>query len=360
MRLDKDEIKNTLTVDQIEDLLVELGAEPRMKNDHIECRTICHGGDSHKLYYWLNTKLFTCFTNCGDSFDLFELIIKVRAQQGEEWSLYNAMSFVINFFSIDFEEDFSERRSDLQDWEYFNKRSKNSFTPAYQNQGALPIFDDKILLHFPRPHIIPWEREGISKEVCDARGICYDPMAGGIVIPHFNIQGQLVGIRERTLIKEYEQTGKYKPAVINKQMYNHPLSLNLYNLNNSAKAIKQIKKAIIFESEKSCLLFATYFGLNNDISVACCGSNISSYQIQLLLSLGVQEIIIALDRQYKELNDEEHKAWTNKLYNLHKKYNKYVQLSYAFDKQHKLGYKDSPIDNGKDTFLELYNNRIFI
>mgnify|MGYP003294679593 CR=1 FL=1 len=34
-------------------------------------------------------------------------------------------------------------------------------------------------------------------------------------------------------------------------------------------------------------------GEDNDISVACCGSNLLSYQIELLLSLGVNEIIIA-------------------------------------------------------------------
>jgi len=53
--------------------------------------------------------------------------------------------------------------------------------------------------------------------------------------------------------------------------------MNLYNLNNSKKNIELIKKAIIFESEKSCLKYQSYFGIDNDISVACCGSNISAY-----------------------------------------------------------------------------------
>ena len=60
-------------------------------------------------------------------------------------------------------------------------------------------------------------------------------------------------------------------------MYNHPLGLNLYNLNNSKNNIKQIHTAIVFESEKSSLLFQSYFGLENDITVACCGSNLSFY-----------------------------------------------------------------------------------
>jgi len=361
MKFDKDEIKNSLTITQMEDLLTELGGEPRRYKDTLICKTICHGGDSHKLYYYFNTGLFKCYTNCGDdAFDIFELIIKIKALQNEEWSLYNAMTFVTDFFSLNFENDFLEGQTSLQDWEYFNKKSKEKLSYGYENSDGLPIFDDKILLHFPRPRIIPWEKEGISKSVCDERGICYDPICDGIIIPHFDIMGHLVGIRERTLIKEYEATGKYRPAVINKRMYNHPLSLNLYNINNAAGPIKAIKKAIVFESEKSCLKFATYFGSENDISVACCGSNISSYQVNLLLSLGIQELIIALDRQYQILTDQEHKDWAAKMYNLYNKYGKYIQLSYIFDKGYTLKYKNSPIDQGKDTFLELFNKRIFI
>ena len=61
----------------------------------------------------------------------------------------------------------------------------------------------------------------------------------------------------------------------------------------------------MFEGEKSCILYPSYFGIENDISVACCGSNLSNYQVQLLLNLGVDEIIIAFDKQFKEIRDDE-------------------------------------------------------
>ena len=139
----------------------------------------------------------------------------------------------------------------------------------------------------------------------DNRGIAYDPVMCGIVIPHYNIDNKLIGIRERTLIKEEESNGKYKPAILNYQMYNHALGFNLYNLNNSKENIRRIKKAIVFEGEKSCLLFASYFGVENDISVAVCGSNLTAYQVQLLKLLDVEEIIIAFDKQFKEIGDVE-------------------------------------------------------
>ena len=194
----------------------------------------------------------------------------------------------------------------------------------------------------------------------DKSGICYDPVQQGIVIPHYNIDGKLIGIRERTLIKENENNGKYKPAILNNQMYNHPLGFNLYNLNNSKDNIKQMKKVFIFEGEKSCLLYQSHFGVDNDLSVAVCGSSLINYQVQLLLSLGVEEIIIAFDKQFKEVGDAEWKRLTRLLKDIHKKYGAYVQISYMFDKEDLLGYKDSPIDRGPDVFMKLFRERITI
>jgi len=116
----------------------------------------------------------------------------------------------------------------------------------------------------------------------------------------------------------------------------------------------------VFEGEKSSLLYGSYFGIDNDISVAACGSNLINYQVELLLSLGVQEIIIGFDRQYQEIGDEEWKKWTDKLYHIHDKYGSLVQISYLFDKEHILKYKSSPIDQGPEIFIELFKNRIQI
>ena len=182
----------------------------------------------------------------------------------------------------------------------------------------------------------------------------------GIVIPHYNIDGELIGIRERTLIKENEENGKYKPAILNYKMYNHPLGFNLYNLNNSKQQIKNLKKAIVFEGEKSCLLYQSYFGIDNDISVAVCGSSLINYQVQLLKSCGAEEICIAFDKQFQELGDEEWKSWTKKLKDINKKYGDEIQISFLFDKWNLLSYKDSPIDRGPEIFMELFNRRVVL
>ena len=199
----------------------------------------------------------------------------------------------------------------------------------------------------------------MDPEIMNARGICYNPVSQGILIPHYDENGVLIGIRERTLIKENEIYGKYKPAIVNGVMYNHPLGFALYNLNNSKKNISKLKTAIVFEGEKSCILYASLFGVDNDISVATCGSNLIQHQVDLLMQNGAQEICIAFDKQFQTPGDIEYHQWVKKLTTFHNKYSKQVKISFLFDKGGDLlEYKDSPIDKGKEVFIKLFKERI--
>ena len=354
-----EQIKEQISVEQMFDLLMTLGADPVIKGDFIMCRTICHGGSSHKLYYYDNTKLFRCYTECSDTFDVFQLVVKIESAGGRNYPLPKAIDYVCNYFNIEQEkQNFSEEQTQLQDWKIFNRYDKILDSENKEERKVeMKIYDDKILSYLPHPRILPWEEEGISKEVMQYHNICYNPSSQAIVIPHYDIDGNLIGIRERTLIKENEIFGKYRPMYLNRQMYNHPLGFALYNLNFSKENIKRTKKVIIFEGEKSPLLFASYFGQENDISVAVCGSSLSSYQVKLLLDLGIEEMIIAFDKQFQELGDKEHIGWVKKLKDINKKYSPYVRVSYMFDKWGLLGYKSSPIDEGTEKFLELFEKR---
>ena len=357
-----EEIKNNLTINQIYDILFSLGGNPIIKEEIIISQTICHGGNSHKLYYYNNTKLFKCYTDCPEeSFDIFQLIIKNKKLEGIDFTLFQAIQFVITFFNLAISnENFVYSNEEVGDWQILNKYEQNSSQEKQEKIIEFKFYDDKILKYLPRPKIPMWLKEGISQEAMDNCGIAFDPVSWGIVIPHYNIDGKLIGIRERTLIKEEEENGKYKPAILNYQMYNHPLGFNLYNLNNSKDNIRKIKKAIVFEGEKSCLLYQSYFGIDNDISVAVCGSNLTNYQVQLLKSLDVEEIVIAFDKQFKEIGDKEWKGWTKKLTEINKKYSSIVQISFMFDKEDLLGYKDAPIDRGPEIFTQLFERRVML
>lgn len=373
MNYNIDDIKENLSTDQIFELLVELRGEPkRFKEDMIVSKTICHhpieelGDAGYKLYYYENTRLFRCYTGCSEpTYDVFELVRKVKSKElNKDYSLYMAIQFVVSFFNLSSEYIItSENSITKEDYAIFRnyERLRELSTEGGQQEVELKSYKADFLQHMPTPIIEPWVRDGISPEIMDEFEICYNPVGKGIVIPHRDKNGKLIGIRERTLITEKaERYGKYMPLKFNGKMYNHPLSFNLYGLYQNKQNIQNFKTVFVFESEKAVLQYATMFGQENNIAVAICGSSFIKYQAKLLIDLGVEHIIVGLDKQYKEFEDNEHKKLVRNLEGIHHKYGNQVCISYLFDKGELLGYKDSPTDRGKEVFLELFKNKVNI
>lgn len=360
---DKDKIKEKLTTDMVFDIVYEFGGAPHETSFGFISATICHniaGEGSHKLYYYENTKLFRCYTGCDSTFDIFELIQKIKKLNNNisDWSLYDSIRWIAERYNWAPTEEQNNNEEFIPDWTVFERYDKIKKNGIQKDEIILPTFDINILKKLSYPRIIDWEQEGINKEVMRHNLIGYYPGGGQITIPHFDINNRFIGLRGRAIsTEEAELYGKYRPIKINNILYNHPLGLNLYGLNNSKKAISIVKKAIIVEGEKSVLKYASYFGEENNICVACCGSSISAYQVKLLLDLGVNEIILGLDKQFQKSGDEEFIHLTNNLKRFFTKYSSYVNITFLFDKMNLLGYKDSPLDCGKETFLKLYNSR---
>ena len=363
---DKLKIREALTDENIYDLLQEWGGDPGREVFGFTSTTICHnppGEGSRKLYYYENTGLFRCYTGCDSYFDIFELTAKVaKIQWDKDFDLNDAVRWIAQRFG--FSGDHENRPEDevLDDWKYLANYERIQDVVVKTNTVVLKEYENDILERFNYDvKIGPWLREGITQAALNQAKIGYYPGADQITIPHFDKDGRFIGLRGRTLCaEEGERFGKYRPMRVNKILYNHPLGMNLYNFNNSKENIGLMKKAIIFEGEKSCLLYQSYFGLENDISVACCGSSVSSYQIQMLMEAGAEEIIVAFDRQFQEIGDEEFKHLKTNLVRLRDKYKTFVLISFIFDKNMITGYKDSPIDCGPDTFLKLFKERIVL
>ena len=358
----KDDLKEQLELEQIYDLIEAWGGEPEYTEGGLISQTICHnlpGEGSRKLYYYTNTRLFRCYTGCIDpTFDIFDLCIKVMKNQKQlKWEMYDAMDYIASYFGFDGIEKTEDDQSELKDWEVFKKH--NLRLQEKKPIAQLKEYDPIILTRFAYPRIAHWEQEGISNEVSKKNLIGYYPGGEQITIPHFDINNRLIGIRGRTLAAdEAERYGKYRPLLIGKQLYNHPLSMNLYNLNNSKGNIAKVHAAIIFESEKSCLMYQSYYSHENDISVAICGSSLSSYQVDLLKQVGAREIVIALDRQFQEIGDDEFKRLKAKLIHFHNKYNNSIRVTAIFDRAMISPYKSSPIDEGPQMFEKLLAERI--
>ena len=351
-----------MSIDEIFSLLEEWQADPAYTDFGIVCQTICHnppGEGSRKLYYYRNTDLFQCYTGCG-TFDVFELLQKVaKIQWNKEYDLNDAVRYIAIKFGLAGYADIDDQES-LIDWQTFNAYDRIDDIEVKDYHVELKAYDPIILTRLNyKVKIKPWLKEGISQEALNQALIGYFPPTGQITIPHFDINNHFVGLRGRTLVQEdAERYGKYRPMKICNVQYNHPLGMNLYNINNSKENIKQAGLAIVYESEKSCMKYQSFFGIDNDISVACCGSNISAYQVQLLLDCNCKEMVIAFDRQWEEKNNDEYKHWIKNLEKLNNRYKNELTVSIIYDRNMLTGYKDAPVDKDKEVFLKLFKERV--
>lgn len=363
---DKFKIRDALTEENIFELLHEWGGDPVPAPFGYVSATICHnppGEGSRKLYYYSNTGLFKCYTGCNAYFDIFELTTKVAdIQWSQEFDLNDAVRWIAQRFGFSGEHEDGSEEDSLDDWKILANYERIQDISLKDNSLTLKEYDSDILERFNyNVKIGPWLREGISQAAIEDGRIGFYPGGDQITIPHFDVNDRFIGLRGRTLCaEEGERYGKYRPMRINGELYNHPLGMNLYNFNKSKKNIELMKTAIIFEGEKSTLLYKSYFGIENDISVACCGSSISTYQTQMLLDCGVNEIVVAFDRQFQGIGDQEFKHLKQNLTRFRDKYKNFVTVSFIFDKNMITDYKSSPIDHGPEIFLQLFKERIVL
>ncbi len=339
--------KQSLTDSEIVRLLSVLGSSSYIDSGNaLIFDTVCHNLEegSKKLYYYKESKLFKCYTECCESFDIFSLVIKNHQQKGLSFSFSEASRWIsktLGIFFIDPEPPKEEV--------FFREESLE--------KKELSIYEDKIIDRLPFYIIYDWHKEGIDKLSLERYNIRVNPVSSTVIIPHYNINGELVGIRQRILAEEDSHLGKYRPAYINGISYPHALSYNLYGIHLNKENIKKEKKAIVFEGEKSVIYLDKY---ENSIALSCCGSNISSYQIDLLKELGVKEIVVAFDKEFLEEGDS---LFIRQMETFSKMYNKYkgdIYFSFIVDLYNKLDYKDSPVDKGEEVFDFLYKNRIYL
>ncbi len=354
-KMDLKKLADSLTEEDIIRLVTELGSdEYKMTNDAIIFKTICHNIDPTnaklKLYYYKKNKKFHCYTDCGDNFNIFELFKRRYQLLGIKYNFYNDIVLKISKgIRID---DFNNFSNGEEYSSVYEKYKQNEI------KVEIPTIPKSLLNAFIFYPTTEWLSEGITKETMEQFDIRYSISGNKIIIPHYNYDGDLIGIRCRFLNDEDIENGKYMPVQIEGVTYSHPLGYNLYGLNLVKDNIKKYKMAIIVEGEKSVLLYNSYFGFSNNICVAVCGSSLHRYQVNLLLKAGAERIVIAFDKEGDSWKEKS--KYYNKLNEICQRYNNICQMGFIYDTKNLLSLKDSPLDRGKDTFLELYKNTIWI
>lgn len=228
MYLDKDKIKESLSDFDVSEILKYLGSSDGRKSTdgkYIAFQTVCHCGVKQKLYYYNDIKIFHCYTDCQDSFDIYELIIRANQAKGSEISFNEAVRVVSSITGKMFTlTNLIKDSHIIDDWNWIRKyqmKEKQSVSLRMHNPVVLEVFRNL-------PHE-SWIKEGISPETIHKYNVGYYIREDRISIPHYDIDGNLIGIRGRALLDEDIEAGrKYLPLIIENKLYNHPTMFNLY------------------------------------------------------------------------------------------------------------------------------------
>lgn len=351
--IDANKVKETLNMRDIASLLQELGGECEEHPSELVSRTICHNPahtGKHKLIYYNDTHSFRCYTGCG-SMDIYGLISRIYG-----YDFYESFLYICKKFNIQHTERVSiSSDPNSVDMGFFDKFKKEiEFVKCKR-------ISESVLRSYDKLYHEKWIKEGINIESMKKFGIMYSIMDNQIIIPHRDKNGRLIGVRARNLNKDLVDKGKkYMPVYHKGSVLKHPTGSALYGLDKTKKDIRKYHRIILFESEKSVLQLDS-FKNQPSIGVAISGSNLTYQQIELLKDLEIDEVIIALDKEFNEIGDSLEKYYASKIeQSFASKLKAFFQVSVIWDVDGKLNLKDSPTDHGEEIFSDLLENRIFL
>ena len=386
-----------MSEDDFFDFFEALNAAPKWGTcggkDCIKVLTLCHGGTHHNAVFDPESHKVTCFSECNKTMMLHTWVCKALGT-------YNP----------------NEGKRFIEKWIDEQDIDLSDVIPGASGGGGFSyhVFDPDMKVDMVRgiePKIIadlysqfdttsetlsllkwhlPREQGGDEiplQQLIDFQ-VAYYPKRKTIILPHHNINGEIVGLYERNFAPTQEEMrkllgyepgewipdkdawaaihfapkskympllkeGKYRDA--EKPCWSFSNGRNLYGLHKAKEAIKESGKAIIFEGAKSVMLAHAY---GYPFAVASHTFGASDSHIAMLIQAGAKEIILAFDRQYQETEGKEWDNYDKRTRGLADRVRPFVKVSRICDREGAfLGYKDAPIDNGKAAFETLFESR---
>lgn len=342
--LNVESIKNQINEDNVIILMDSLGADFNYQSqDQIRFKSICHNSNSYKLYYFINTNSFYCFRE-GKSFDAISLVQHVK-----HINFNQAVSYICSVLHLKVGQ--IEQNEQIDNWAELRRFLPN----AEIEPDKLLTYDKSILSLFDHLYPQEWLDYGISADILDKFGIGWYARQACISIPVvFN--GQLVGVRGRYTREQDIAKGKYRPiCMLDGTVLKFSSSACLYGYDQNKATIEKSRQVVLFESEKSVLKSPQY-GIDNALAVF--GSNISKQHIQLLLELGVNDVVLCMDSDYKQVGDNEFKFFVVKMKKLAAKLKPFFNCSIVYNNQGYDMYKCNMMDIPYEQAMKLWESRV--
>lgn len=363
MFLDAKELKSILTVEDVRVIIMDLVGEGcvSQSSEYDIYMTFNKNLDpsdgSPKLYFYYETMNFYCYTN-NESYDIISLIKTRWELEGrDDFEFQDILHYIKSVLGLSEGELTNKGKLHQPEWKRALNKYKNTNKSKNITTLGMKVYDKNVLSNCLPLYHKSFLDDNITKETMNIFGIGYYPPNRQITIPVFSEHGDLMGVHCRnTDVNLVEKGFKYLPLQTCSEHYKFKTSDVLYGLNVTATHIRNSKQVILLEAPKGVLQSYSY-GYKN--CVAMFGLSLSDNNRDEILKLGVNEVVIGIDKDYVEY-DEKFNEYIKRVKKIANRFKGFVNVSVLYDKDNLLGYKESPTDRGVNVYENLINNRIIL
>ena len=355
------EILQKLSLDDYEKILYGLGVKDIQKlQDYWITQTICHNlyasNASNKLYFYLDTKSFFCFTECQKSRNIIDLIIDRWNLEGKQFNFPQVLQYICDICHIN-NENTSNNKIIYPSWKKRLEVYNVPHTSHYLGKRY-----DKSILRFLSPYHSPvFLNDGISESTMEKFGIGFYAPDNQITIPVYDLDGELIGIHCRNLNqKELDKGKKYIPLrTVSGLDYRFKTNEVLYGMNMNYPVIEKRKQIQLFESPKAVLQLDSMYDTPST-AVGMFGLNLGRNRRSMIIEAGVSEVIIGIDKDYETEDSKEFDKFISSAKKIARLFKGYARCSVLYDKDNLLASKNSPTDRGREVYEKLMADRMVV
>lgn len=323
--------KNIYDNNKIPEILSKLGCHNIAYEQG--CKIITAGlpdGDNRRsIQIKNNTYLDACIRSKGiTGIDVFDVVSYIKFNEETKADMKYSRTMAINWV---------KRMLDMELKDYSNFEWAKEVNTKPKNK---PLNKNILKQYIQLPNK-EWITEGISYDTQQFFGIAYNLENNQIIIPIYNKDDELIGVKARNL-----DNHRYDMKYI--YLYPCNANANLYGLNVAKRHIHKTNQVILFESEKS-VMKAFQYGYRNTVALGC--KDLTLSQLGLLKEYLNKDtkIILAFDKDVYYNNGQYDFSHLRNVEKMFKNNRVYAII----DKDDSLKIKDAPVDKGKEVFNKL-------
>ena len=357
-KIDVKKLKKSLSLAHHKQIMQALGIPAYSENKE---QIIYFSGDknkdalkgSPKLYFYKDSQIYFGYTS-SRSYDIISLVQTRLSLLKQPCSFLDACQFILDTTNIN-PDSISRVKKEchVYDWSNLERFIK---VRKYGNQ--LSEYNRNIIDTLPPLYPQAWIDEGISEETMEKYQIRYYERCNQTVIPCFDDEARLIGVRVRNWDKDRVEQAKYMPLItLDGQCYKFNTNQVFYGINYNKPMIEQTGEVWLGESEKFVLKLDGWFGPKS-CALAMYGHQLGMQRRNQLIKMGVKRVVYCPDMDFIGQDNAFFEDWCKSVRRLCDMFKGYCQVDIVWDDSGELlGPKENATDRDKETWDKLWESR---